>query len=556
MKAEIESIIAKVCKDLFQIDINVNLARPDEQFGDYSSNIALQIAKQLNISSKEVAKKLATKLADTSKENVAKIDVAGPGFLNITLTDKALWQQHKQKIALPYASKTVVVEFSNPNPFKVLHAGHLYTSIAGDAIANLLEIAGGTVHRVNFGGDVGLHVGKTMWAMLQSLGGQFPEKLEAIPKHHHSEWMAECYKKGTDAYEDNQTAKTEIEDINRQIYEIHAKEDKNSPLAQIYWTTRQWSYDNFDTFYEHIGVEFDKYYPESETADIGLETVKKHIGKVFEKSDGAVIFRGEKYGLHTRVFVTSQGLPTYEAKDVGLIIKKSQDYNFDMSVIITGNEQVQYMSVVLKAIEQFSPDLVKNTVHLTHGMVRLAGDQKMSSRKGNILRAVDVLDAVQAATKAKHKSNLWDSSLGAVKYTFLKQRMSGDIIFDIDESVATEGNSGPYLQYTHARARSILRKLQPAPNKLSAESLQTDERSFLKKIGEYTEVVDKAVEELMPHYICTYLYELAQCFNRFYENNRVVDDPRQNVRLVLVESYADVLKHGLGLLNIASPEKM
>lgn len=556
MKAEIESIIAKVCKDLFQIDINVNLARPDEQFGDYSSNIALQIAKQLNISSKEVAKKLATKLADTSKENVAKIDVAGPGFLNITLTDKALWQQHKQKIALPYASKTVVVEFSNPNPFKVLHAGHLYTSIAGDAIANLLEIAGGTVHRVNFGGDVGLHVGKTMWAMLQSLGGQFPEKLEAIPKHHHSEWMAECYKKGTDAYEDNQTAKTEIEDINRQIYEIHAKEDKNSPLAQIYWTTRQWSYDNFDTFYEHIGVEFDKYYPESETADIGLETVKKHIGKVFEKSDGAVIFRGEKYGLHTRVFVTSQGLPTYEAKDVGLIIKKSQDYNFDMSVIITGNEQVQYMSVVLKAIEQFSPDLVKNTVHLTHGMVRLAGGQKMSSRKGNILRAVDVLDAVQAATKAKHKSNLWDSSLGAVKYTFLKQRMSGDIIFDIDESVATEGNSGPYLQYTHARARSILRKLQPAPNKLSAESLQTDERSFLKKIGEYTEVVDKAVEELMPHYICTYLYELAQCFNRFYENNRVVDDPRQNVRLVLVESYADVLKHGLGLLNIASPEKM
>jgi arginyl-tRNA synthetase len=178
----------------------------------------------------------------------------------------------------------------------------------------------------------------------------------------------------------------------------------------------------------------------------------------------------------------------------------------------------------------------------------------MSSRLGNILRATDVLDAAGEANKAIRGQEDTQTVLGAVKYAFLKQRMGGDIIYDPKESVSLEGNSGPYLQYAHARARSILRKADAEPAEL--KELETDERSLARKISEYAEVVEKAVEEMMPHHVCTYLYELAQAFNRFYEHNRVLGDPREQQRLNLVSSYADTLKNGLELLGITAPEQM
>lgn len=178
----------------------------------------------------------------------------------------------------------------------------------------------------------------------------------------------------------------------------------------------------------------------------------------------------------------------------------------------------------------------------------------MSSRAGNIFRAQDVLDAVQAEVKKAHKTDSWDTVLGAVKYAFLKHRLGGDLIFDIKESVSLEGNSGPYLQYSHARARSILSKKE-VPN-AKPDKFEPDERSLLRKITEYPEAVEKAVNELMPHHIATYLYELAQVFNRFYEKNRVLNDPRETVRLQLVQAYANTLKKGLSLLNIPAPDKM
>lgn len=219
------------------------------------------------------------------------------------------------------------------------------------------------------------------------------------------------------------------------------------------------------------------------------------------------------------------------------------------------NEQEQYMAVVLKAVEQFEPKLVEATAHLTHGLVKLAGGVKMSSRKGNFLRAVDVLEAASTANQQLTGQDNPNTVLGAVKYAFLRTRMGGDIIYDPVESVSLEGNSGPYLQYAHARAMSILRKAG-SDSAGELEDLEAGERTLVKKIGEYAEVVDKATTELMPHHICTYLYELAQTFNRFYENNRVIDDPRQNVRLSLVKSYAQTLKSGLGTLGITAPDKM
>jgi arginyl-tRNA synthetase len=548
---EIGAIVTAACKKLFNVVIEPELTRPDEQFGDYATNAALRLSKELGRNPREVAAAIAEEIAGGT---AIEASVAGPGFINLRLPDETLWQLARTDPAKRLAGKTVVAEYSDPNPFKVLHAGHLYTSIVGDAIASLLERAGASVHRVNFGGDVGLHVGKTMWAIIKRLGGENPDKLAEIPEDKRAEWMAEAYIEGTNAYEDDADAKQQIIALNKRVYQLHSDDDHDSPFAHIYWTARTWSYDYFDDFYARIGSTFEKYYPESSVAELGLATVKAHTGKVFEESDGAVIFRGEDHGLHTRVFINSEGIPTYEAKDVGLIMTKWQDYHFDKSVVITGNEQEQYMSVVLKAIEQFEPKLAAATSHLTHGMVKLQGGVKMSSRKGNILRAVDVLDAAFQANKQATGQESEETALAAVKYAFLKNRIGGDIIYNPEESVALEGNSGPYLQYAHARARSILAKAGEISE--AVETLEADERSLLRKLGEYHEVVDRAAEELMPHHVCSYLYELAQTFNRFYEHNRVLEDPRQNVRLNLVGQYADTLKDGLELVNITAPERM
>ena len=555
MNSTLHNAIDDACRELFECEANVELTRPDEQFGDYATNVALQLAKPLGKNPREVAEALAVKLRETLSSNVSEISVAGPGFINLKLTDTALLIDLNRIPAQSLAGQTIVAEYSDPNPFKVLHAGHLYTSVVGDAIGNLLQLAGGDVHRVNFGGDVGLHVGKTMWAIIDEFGGELPEKLAGIVELERSEWMAAAYVRGTAAYEEDETAKAAIVALNKRVYALHSEADHESPFARLYWTCRQWSYDYFDTFYARIGTPFEKYYPESQTAPIGLQTVKSHIGDVYEESDGAIIFDGDKHGLHTRVFINSEGLPTYEAKDVGLIMLKKKDYDFDRSVIITGNEQLQYMSVVLKSIEQFAPELSSATTHLTHGLVKLQGGVKMSSRQGNFLKATDVLDIAAAANQEANGQDNQQTVLGAVKYAFLKSRMGGDIIYDPKESVSLEGNSGPYLQYAHARAQSILRKADGVGS-LEGAQLEAGERSLVRKLSEYTEVVDRAVAELMPHYVCTYLYELAQTFNRFYEHNRVIDDPRQDVRLGIISKYASTLHDGLAILGIHAPDTM
>lgn len=559
-----EEKISTIIRELFETESDVKLTRPDPEFGDYATNAALQLAGKLGKNPREIAETIAERLR--GEGDISDVSIAGPGFINIRLNNAALAKELEGMISNSqygksdlYAGKTVITEYSDPNPFKVLHAGHLYTSVIGDAISNLIESAGGNVHRVNFGGDVGMHVAKTMWAIIKQLGGEYPEKLTEIDEQKRSEWMAACYVEGTQAYEDDEQAKAEITALNKKIYQLHTDDDHHSALAQLYWTCRQWSYDYFDAFYERIGTSFERYYPESQTAPTGLATVLEQRDKgVYKDSEGAIIFEGEPYGLHTRVFVNKEGLPTYEAKDIGLSIRKWEDYHFDESVIITGNDITEYMKVVLKSIEQFMPDLALRTRHITHGNVKLAGGVKMSSRKGNFLRAVDVLD-IAAEENEKAQGNRDEAPvLGAIKYAFLKSRIGPDVIFDPHESVGLHGNSGPYLQYAHARAVSIVRKLnenEPVPPETS-DDFDSEERKLLVKLTEYPEVVLQATAVLEPHLICTYLYELAQEFNRFYENSRIVGDERQSIRGRLVNAYAGILKSGLSLLGIQAPEQM
>ncbi len=575
--------LAQVIKQLFGAEIEPEMAvAPEETGADYASNVAMRLAKVARKAPLLIAEEIKGQLEGDDGADF-EVSVAAPGFLNFRLKDEYFEnlienisqdEYFERKKASSgdfeavsegnispdeYSGKTVITEFSDPNPFKVLHVGHLYTSVVGDAISRLLEYAGAKVVRANFGGDVGLHVGKTLWAVLSK--GYTPEELTI-------EKIAKCYVEGTGAYEDDEAAKREIVAINKKIYKIaelgreatEAEDYEDVALAKLYWRGRELSYEYFEEFYARIGVRFDKYYPESTVAGRGLEEVRGHVGTTYEESDGAIVYRGEKVGLHTRVFINREGVPTYEAKDVGLIFTKWDDYRFDESVVITGNEQGDYMKVVLSSVKEYAPELVERTRHLTHGLVKLPGNVKMSSRKGNFIKAVDVLELVQemlGGEKADPKL-----VMAAIKYAFLRYKMGGDIVFDPKESVSMTGNSGVYLLYSAVRAKKILQKVATSVN-VSTKVVQDEtevelgyERKLNKKIVQYEATVTEAVMEKAPYKICNYLYELAQEFSRFYEHVPVAGSARAEQRAKLVRAYLNVMTHGLGLLGIEAPEEM
>ncbi len=598
---KIREQLKKVVKLLFDTETEIELTvAPVETGADYACNVAMRLAKVAHKAPLQIAEEIQRELEKAELLEIERIEVAAPGFLNLRLSAGYLKQKANELVAsdaqflrkMPdtYDGKMVVTEFSDPNPFKVLHVGHLYTSVVGDSISRLLELAGAEVKRVNFGGDVGLHVGKTIWVLLQD-----QEKWQNLT----IEQIAHCYVMGTQAYEEDETAKQEITTLNKIVYALaelgqdksyerlqleKVAEDFERPtaeiatIAELYWQGRTLSYEYFKDFYAQIGVKFDKFYPESTVVDKGLTEVREHTGEVYEESKGAIVYKGEKVGLHTRVFINRDGVPTYETKDVGLIFTKWADWHFDESVVITGNEQTDYMKVVLASVAEYAPELVERTRHLTHGLVKLKGGVKMSSRKGNFLRAVDVLEMVRGILAEKNDGEVDEKVvLAAVKYAFLKYKMGGDIIFDPEESVSTTGNSGVYLLYSTVRAKKILQKIgerrdlqkvdekrektcepveNPVENSKNRVEMLTFERGLYKKIVQFEEVLSEAVLGKAPYKVCNYLYELAQEFSRFYEHEQVVGGERETELGEIVRIYADVMVKGLGLLGIEVPERM
>ncbi len=544
---EIKQKLGEVVEKLFDIKTEVSVTvAPDNTGADYASNVAMQLAKLVHQAPMVTAERIKVELDGEG----FGIEVAQPGFLNFTIDEGAILEKAlKYADDLDgeikdesYAGKTVVAEFSDPNPFKVLHVGHLYTSVVGDSISRLLELAGARVIRANFGGDVGLHVGKTMYSLMQK-GEKENLTIEDVAK---------CYVGGTQAYEEDEAAKAEITKLNKEIYRINAEDVHGEELADLYWRGRELSYEYFEDFYGKIGVKFDKYYPESAVADRGVREVRAHTGTTYEESDGAIVYKGEKVGLHTRVFINREGVPTYETKDVGLIFTKWDDWHFDESIVVTGNEQADYMKVVLASVSEYAPQLVDRTTHLTHGLVKLPGNVKMSSRKGNFLKAIDVLEMINEMVKDENLT------LAAIKYAFLKYKMGGDIVFDPKESVSTTGNSGIYLLYSAVRAKKILQKCvgEKYLGEKDTETSSEYEKTLAKKVVQYKDVIQEAVREKAPYKVCTYLYELAQEFSRFYEHVKVAGSEREAELAKLVKAYLNVMEHGLGLLGISAPESM
>lgn len=545
---QIRDLVDKLVVDFFGINEKCVLSRTDEQFGDFSTNIALQIAGRVGRSPRDIASKIATGLEG---DIISSVEVAGPGFINITLSDKALIELLDMQASKPYKGQSVVIETNNPNPFKAMHIGHAFNAILGDTVANLIQAGGANTYRVSYHGDIGLHVGKSMYSLLKYVEGN-PSKLDEVAIADRNSFMSKMYAEGASAYKDDPAAKEQIEELTRQSF---TREDP--VYAAIYDKCKDWSFEQIDQDVARLGnVPIERRFLESDADLRGVKIVKDNTPKVFKESDGAYIFEGSKYGSFDNVFVSKRGTGLYGARDLGLMQLKNEYYHPNRSYIVTAEEQRDYFKGVIAAAELCDPESKGVTVNIPTGMVKLPTG-KMSSRNGDVVNISWLFEQVAEAI-VKRGGNSDDQSIAAVlRYQFLQVRIGGDVIFDIEEAVSVSGNSGPYLQYAHARARSILRKAEHVDLEDSLDaSLQSDERSLLRKITEYGDIKNKAIEELMPHSVCNYLYELSQSFNRFYEKNRVVGDERQLIRLSLVQRYADTIKSGLEILGIHAPEQM
>lgn len=539
MKDEIKKIIEQA-SGVKDSDFSVEVPS-DKNHGDYSTNVALVLAKKLGKNPSEVAKDIKNKI---NSNLFKKVEVAGPGFINFFIADKVFIDNLKN-INKNYGkseelkNKKIIIDYTDPNPFKEFHIGHLMNNAIGESLSRIFEFQGAKVKRVCYQGDVGMHVAKAIWG-----------------KTSKDKTWGEAYALGVKAYEEREDAREEIKKLNVKIYER-----SDWKVNKLYNEGKKESLRHFAEIYKKLDTKFDYFIFESETGPVGKKIVLDGIKKgIFEwGDDDAIIFKGEKFGLHTRVFVNSAGLPTYEAKDLGLAKIKYKKYEYDQSVVTTGNEVNEYFKVMICAMEQVLPELAKKTKHIGHGMLRLP-EGKMSSRTGKVITAESLIEKVEEMVKEKNEDAKIAEivGIGAIKYSILKQSVGSDIIYDFEKSISFEGDSGPYLQYAYTRANSVLEKSKKVKIKPSFEKAPTEITQLEKSLSYFPEIVAKTEKECEPHFLVLYLTELAGIFNNYYAKNKIVDtlDEYSPYKVALTRAFTNVMKNGLWMLGIKTPEKM
>lgn len=540
--------------DMPAVDFVVDYPTDKNAAADYFSNVALVLAKQAGKNPREVAESIVGELS--AIDQVQSVAVAGPGFLNFRVSRDFF----SEKIATvldageqwgcneTLAGKRIMVEYTQPNPLKVFHIGHLMSNAIGESISRIIELSGAEVFRANYQGDVGLHIGKALYGM-QQLGYDGTD----ISK------VGEAYAYGNTQYETGGDAKAEIVRLTKAVY----AEDPS--VMDLYQTARAVSLQHFAEIYDRVDSRFDRLFFESETWKKGKEVVEANLGTVFSESDGAVVYRGEQDGLHTRVFINSEGVTTYEAKDVGLAFLKRAEWEFDESINVTAVEQDQYFKVVFTAIARVEPWFAGRLTNVAHGMMTLP-DGKMSSRTGNVVTGESMLNEAFVAAKEKMQEHgtvdeaVADTvGVAALKYLILHQALHKNTVYDLEQALSFEGNSGPYLQYTYARIQSVLEKAGVAGVLPDAAAPAPDTPYAVEGLVErFPSIVEQALTERAPHHVVTYLTQLAGEFNSFYATEKIADvsDEYAPYKAAVAQAVAQTLKNGLWALGIKAPQKM
>ncbi len=559
----IRNILEKSIKQaLSELDIKaekINLEHPEElTHGDYSCNVAMILAKQVAKNPRELAEKIVAEINERKPKEISKVEVAGPGFINFYLSPEFFVDENRKILKEEKEfgrskigkGKKVIVEYSSPNIAKPFTIGHLRSTVIGDAIANILDFSGYEVIRDNHLGDWGTQFGKLIvaiknWSSIEKI----QKSAEPIKD------LVALYVKFHDEAEKDLALDNEARDWFTKL-ENGDKEAKN-----IWNICVKLSLKEFEKIYERLGVKFDTAYGES-YFEKKMQEVLKDINKLklAKESEGAylIFFKDDKYP--PMMVLKKDGSTIYALRDLATDKFRKEKYGKDVVIINeVGMEQSLHFQQVIEAEKLLGYSNGHDRIHVKHGFYRFP-EGKMSTRKGNGIWLEEVLDEAVEKAKVFDKDTAEAVGIGAIKFNDLKRESSKDIIFSWDEALNLKGDSGPYLQYSYARAKSILRKAKEEKiKKVDWKKIQENEATNLEKIlYRFPEVVERAGEEYSPHYIATYLIELASAFNNFYGQGKIVDktDSNSPYKVALTEAFSIVLKNGLNLLGIQAPEKM
>ncbi len=587
MNAAIEAV-----KALYGQEVPEKMVQLQKTRSEFEGNLTLVVFPFLKISKKnpeQTAQEIGQYLVDHC-EAIASFNVV-KGFLNLVI-GPAAWlnlladidaDPHFGEKTATEASPLVMIEYSSPNTNKPLHLGHVRNNLLGWSLAQIMQANGNRVVKTNIVNDRGIHICKSMLAWLKWGNGETPESSGKKGDHligdyyvafdkHYREEIKELVAQGMD----EETAKQEAPLI-KEAHEMLVKWEQNDPEVRALWEKmNNWVYAGFDETYQKMGVSFDKIYYESQTYLKGKAKVEEGLAKgLFERhDDGSVWADLTDEGLDQKLLLRSDGTSVYMTQDIGTAEMRFQDYPIDKMIYVVGNEQNYHFQVLSILLDRLGFKWGKELTHFSYGMVELPNG-KMKSREGTVVDADDLMELmVSDAYKTSMELGKFDDmteeerreiarivGMGALKYFILKVDARKNMLFNPEESIDFNGNTGPFIQYTYARIRSILRKADNQNSQFSILNPQLSDKEIelIQKMSEYGAAVEQAGKDYSPSGIANYCYELTKVFNQFYHDYSILNEPdeqKRQVRLVLARNVAKVIKNGMSLLGIEVPERM
>ena len=588
MKFIFDAVI-KAVKELYGTDIDLAIINIQETRKEFVGQVTLVTFPLIKFSKKspeqtgnEIGEYFANNLTEIAGFNVVK------GFLNLSLTDSFWTNKLFNEILDPKFAqfklngKKVMVEYSSPNTNKPLHLGHIRNNLLGFSVAEILAAAGYEVVKTNLVNDRGIHICKSMLAWQKFGNGETPNSSGLKGDHLVGKYYVlfdKEYKKqiealiaaGNSEEESKKNAPLIVE-----AQEMLLKWEAGDPDVISLWKTmNSWVYEGFTETYKTLGVNFDKFYFESGTYLLGKDIIEEGLqkGVFFKKEDSSVWIDLTDEGLDQKLLLRSDGTSVYMTQDLGTAQLKYNDFHMDKSIYVVGNEQDYHFKVLFTILKKLGKEGAAGLFHLSYGMVDLPSG-KMKSREGTVVDADDLMNEMQQTARV-HTENLGKINdfvdeekmelyhtigLGALKYFLLKVDPKKRLLFDPNESVDFQGHTGPFIQYTHARIRSVLNRVDVVPTEyVYNEKLDSEERDLIVALSNYPEVIQTAAEGYSPAIIANYVYDLAKIYNKFYHEKSILQaesDEIKQFRIKLTIASGKVVKHAMNLLGIEVPERM
>ena len=593
MEKKIQQAVMAAIKELYGQEIPEKLATLQKTRAEFEGNLTLVVFPFLKMS-KKAPEATAEEIGQYLKENSSAVSGYNvvKGFLNLSIGGNAWIDVLNEIDANPHygekpvteKSPLVMIEYSSPNTNKPLHLGHVRNNLLGWALAQIMTANGNKVVKTNIVNDRGIHICKSMLAWLKWGNGETPETSGKKGDHligdyyvafdkHYREEVKELMAKGMSEEE----AKNEAPLI-KEAHEMLVKWEQNDPEVRGLWRKmNEWVYAGFDETYKALGVGFDKIYYESDTYLEGKEKVEEGLekGLFYRREDGSVWADLTGEGLDEKLLLRSDGTSVYMTQDIGTAKLRFQDYPIDQMIYVVGNEQNYHFQVLSILLDKLGFKWGKDLVHFSYGMVELPNG-KMKSREGTVVDADDLMqlmvdDALKTSQELGKFNDMSDEErkeiarivgMGALKYFILKVDARKNMLFNPEESIDFNGNTGPFIQYTYARIRSILRKAEAeglVAKTYDSISLNEKEIALIQKMSEYGAAVAQAGKDYSPSGIANYCYELTKAFNQFYHDYSILGAETQELkqlRLALAKNVAKTIKNGMSLLGIEVPERM